>query len=291
MVTREGCWEPVCRQTEIIVRQLEGACGECQDDVGLRILKETICATYYLRDTICMSNDRDSTGFPSKQQQNIMAKTNTYQHFCPVARSLEVIGEKWSLLIVRDLLRGPRRFTDLAASLKNITPKWLTTRLRALETAGVVARQSEEGRREVWYSLTPAGEDLRHVVAALNEWGIRHELRPPQRDESVSARAMSNSAVGFLGSARIRFDAPRTWQLTFSSGEEFALVYDGLRWTSSAEIQDNPELTIETSPADWAAFLAAADGGRDAALARMTLTGEPRSVAEFMEAFHALAPV
>src|SRR5688572_20706163 len=101
-----------------------------------------------------------------------MARTKTYEHFCPVARSLEVIGEKWSLLIVRDLLRGPRRFSDLHESLGKITAKWLTLRLRELEAAGIVVRESEPGRREVWYRLTPAGEELAPVVGALNSWGV-----------------------------------------------------------------------------------------------------------------------
>ena len=220
-----------------------------------------------------------------------MAKTNTYQHFCPVARSLEVIGEKWSLLIVRDLLRGPRRFTDLAASLKSITPKWLTLRLRDLESSGLVARQSEEGRREVWYSLTPSGEDLRQVVAALNEWGIRHELRPPLPSESVSARAMVASSVGFLISTRVRFDSSRTWRLSFTTGEEWALVFDGSRWSTSNQSENSADVTVVAHPSDWAAFLAAADGGRAGALADLVLTGEPRFVAEFLESFQSLSPV
>src|SRR5262249_12974716 len=63
-----------------------------------------------------------------------------YQHFCPAARALETIGEKWSLLIVRDLLGGPRRFSDLRRSLAAITPKWLSARLRALEAEGIITR-------------------------------------------------------------------------------------------------------------------------------------------------------
>src|SRR5581483_10166021 len=103
-----------------------------------------------------------------------MAKTREYQHYCPVARSLEVIGEKWSLLIVRDLLRGPQRFTDLLRYLGGITPKWLTQRLRDLEAAGIVERDHAEGRREVWYRLTAAGEELRPVIESLAIWGIEH---------------------------------------------------------------------------------------------------------------------
>ena len=71
-----------------------------------------------------------------------------YQHFCPAARALEMIGEKWSLLIVRDLLAGPRRFSDLRRSLTAITPKWLSARLRALEGDGVVERAEDAWRSE-----------------------------------------------------------------------------------------------------------------------------------------------
>src|SRR5262249_46786897 len=66
-----------------------------------------------------------------------------YRHFCMMARALEVVGEHWSLLIVRDLLLGPQRFTDLARSLQEITPTRLTNRLRQLEAAGVVTREPQ----------------------------------------------------------------------------------------------------------------------------------------------------
>ena len=81
--------------------------------------------------------------------------TQTYGHFCPVARTLEKIGDKWSLLIIRDLLTGPQRFTDLLGYLNHITPKWLTQRLRELESSGIVERDQKSGRRQVWYKLTP----------------------------------------------------------------------------------------------------------------------------------------
>ena len=74
-----------------------------------------------------------------------------YGYFCPVAHALGVVGDKWSLLIVRDLLPKPQRFTDLLSYLSNITPKWLMLRLRELEEAGVVEREQRQDRREVWY--------------------------------------------------------------------------------------------------------------------------------------------
>src|SRR3954447_8920886 len=97
-----------------------------------------------------------------------------YPHFCMMARALEDVGERWSLLIVRDLLPGPRRFTDLTRSLGGITPTRLTNRLRSLEAAGIVVREQPSSGREVWYSLTEAGRDLEPVVEALVHWGLEH---------------------------------------------------------------------------------------------------------------------
>ena len=81
----------------------------------------------------------------------------TYDHFCLTARTLECVGDRWSLLVIRDLLTGTKRFTDLMDRLGGITPKTLSQRLRELEDAGLVAVDREPGRREVWYHLTPAG--------------------------------------------------------------------------------------------------------------------------------------
>ncbi len=222
-----------------------------------------------------------------------MAKTNTYQHFCPVARSLEVIGEKWSLLIVRDLLRGPRRFTDLANTLGTITPKWLTSRLRELEAAGIVSRESEAGRREVWYSLTPAGEDLRFVVGALNEWGIRHEIRPPAEGERLNARSMLTATAGFLNTTNVRFEGPRSWSFTFSTGEQMALAFNGRRWKLllAPETPTTVDLAIECTPRDWGEFMAAADESRSESMARLSVLGTAEAKRALVEAFSARVAV
>jgi DNA-binding HxlR family transcriptional regulator len=78
-----------------------------------------------------------------------MGPDHVYRHFCMTARALEAIGERWTLLIVRDLLVGPRRFSDLERGLSDITPTRLTDRLKLLESAGIVARDSSLGGREV----------------------------------------------------------------------------------------------------------------------------------------------
>jgi DNA-binding HxlR family transcriptional regulator len=101
-----------------------------------------------------------------------------YAQSCPVAKSLEFLGERWTLLIVRDLLGGPRRFHDLRASLKSVTPAVLSQRLKILETRGIVRRRMySDHPPRAEYALTDRGLELRAVVRALAVWGARHVHR------------------------------------------------------------------------------------------------------------------
>jgi DNA-binding HxlR family transcriptional regulator len=119
----------------------------------------------------------------------------TYDHFCLTARALECVGDRWSLLVVRDLLTGAKRFTDLMDRLGGITPKTLSRRLHDLEDAGIVAADRKPGRREVWYRLTPTGADLEPVIDALGWWGLRHAWRRPQAGEPLHAEHLLRSVV------------------------------------------------------------------------------------------------
>ena len=91
-----------------------------------------------------------------------------------MARAVEVVGERWTLLIVRDLLFGTKRFSDLERSLNDITPARLTDRLRLLESAGILTRTPSEAGREVWYGLTDAGLA---AVPWCGSWRDRHRAR------------------------------------------------------------------------------------------------------------------
>src|SRR5579859_4000911 len=125
----------------------------------------------------------------------VTRNVRTYDHFCLVARALERVGDRWSLLVIRDLLTGAKRFTDLMERLGGITPKTLSQRLRELEDEGIVAVDREPGRREVWYRLTPAGADLGPVVNALSGWGLRHAWRWPQAGEPLHAEHLLRAVV------------------------------------------------------------------------------------------------
>ena len=113
----------------------------------------------------------------------------TYDHFCLTARALERVGDRWSLLVIRDLLTGAKRFTDLMDRLGGITPKTLSQRLRELEDAGIVTADREPGRREVWYRLTPAGADLATRPGRAQPVGATACLAPAPGRRAAARRA------------------------------------------------------------------------------------------------------
>jgi len=103
-----------------------------------------------------------------------VAGKRTYGDQCGIARALDVVGERWALLVVRELLLGPKRFTDLRAGLPHVSPDVLSQRLRQLEDDGVVRRRTlpPPAASQV-YELTDRGQELEPVVLALGRWGSR----------------------------------------------------------------------------------------------------------------------
>ncbi|SMC57715.1 transcriptional regulator, HxlR family [Kibdelosporangium aridum] len=98
----------------------------------------------------------------------------TYAQYCPIVRAVELLGDRWTLLIVRDMLIGSTRFNELARGLPGISRALLAQRLRQLHKAGLVTR-TDDG-----YALTKAGTDLRPIVFSLGEWGARYAFGDPQ---------------------------------------------------------------------------------------------------------------
>src|ERR1041384_5808451 len=96
---------------------------------------------------------------------------SSYRQCCPVAKAMELLDERWTLLIVRELVAGSERFNDLRRGVPRMSPTLLSKRLGQLVRAGVIDRRDDGG--EVRYTLTPAGRELQPVVEALGVWGIR----------------------------------------------------------------------------------------------------------------------
>lgn len=96
---------------------------------------------------------------------------SAYHQFCPVAKAMELLDERWTMLVIRELLLGSRHFNDLRRGLPKMSPALLSKRLQTLTRAGVIERRDLAGRTS--YSLTESGRELANVVDALGAWGIR----------------------------------------------------------------------------------------------------------------------
>ncbi|MGD9697315.1 MAG: winged helix-turn-helix transcriptional regulator [Thermoleophilia bacterium] len=154
----------------------------------------------------------------------------TYDHFCLLARALERVGDRWTLLVVRDLLSGAKRFTDLLERLGGITPKTLTLRLRELEDAGVLIADREPGRREVWYRLTESGTELASAIDALSWWGLRHAWRPPGPGERLHVEHLLQALIRAIEhTAQDR--GPVRWHLRIERVGDYLIRSDGEHWS------------------------------------------------------------
>jgi DNA-binding HxlR family transcriptional regulator len=134
----------------------------------------------------------------------------SYDHYCAIARALDHLGERWALLIVRELSAGPRRYSDLLVDLPGISTDVLATRLRELETDGIVTRR-QGGMRT--YQLTPAGLAAAPILDALADWGAARSGGRGERDAMRAhwlgpplARRLSRLGTTASGTVEFRVD-------------------------------------------------------------------------------------
>ncbi len=107
----------------------------------------------------------------------------SYGQYCPLAKSAEILGDRWTILIVRELIMGSHRFNDIERGLPRISRSLLSQRLQALARVGLIERRTAGTPRATSYHLTPAGVDLTPLVVGLGEWGARWAFQQPEPDE------------------------------------------------------------------------------------------------------------
>jgi DNA-binding HxlR family transcriptional regulator len=174
--------------------------------------------------------------------------SRSYGQYCGLARALELVGERWALLIIRDLLVGPRRFTDLKQGLPKIPSNVLTDRLKELERDGVVRRRIlPRPASATVYELTPYGQQLEDAVMRLGLWGAQC-LGQPRADEVVTADSMTIALRSTFVPQHAR-DKRLTFELRMGPHVQLsARVDDGtLRVLEGAA--DDADLVIEAGPA------------------------------------------
>jgi DNA-binding HxlR family transcriptional regulator/putative sterol carrier protein len=174
-----------------------------------------------------------------------MSGKRTYGDMCRFAHALDIVGERWALLVVRELVLGPKRFTDLRAGLPNASPNVLSQRLRELEEAGVVQRRKlPPPAASRVYELTEWGAELGPIVTQLGHWGTRAP-NPPDGDFI----GPDSIALAF----RSHFDPVRTadvqasYELRFGESDYTLAIDRGELELRKARAED-PDLVIETDP-------------------------------------------
>ena len=177
-----------------------------------------------------------------------------YRQYCALARALDVVGDRWTLLIVRELVPGPRRFTDLIDGLPGISRKLLTERLRELEGDGIVARKElpPPAARQV-YELTDEGRDLATAMVPLLGWGARR-LGDRRSGESFRGRW---AAVGLaaLADREAAKGVSETYQYLVGGSAFHFTVDDGSIQLHDGRAED-PAVTLTTDADTWADIIA-----------------------------------
>lgn len=211
----------------------------------------------------------------------------TYGQACPIAHSLDMIGERWALLVVRELRLGPRRYADLQSALPGIGPSVLAQRLRDLEAVGVLRRQTlPPPAASKTYELTEWGAELEPVFAALRTWGMRSPVVP------LSGEISSDTV--FLGMRAFFEPQPhQPWTATYRFALEREVyrveVVDGeLGAVSRGQVPDqadvsvaSDQLTLQSVLSHQRSLASAIDDGS------LTLTGDAGALNRLIDALPA----
>ena len=172
-----------------------------------------------------------------------MPTSRTYGDACGIARALDVVGERWALLVVRELLLGPQRFTDLRRALTGASSNLLADRLRELEGRGVIRRRKlPPPAGSTVYELTEWGRELEPVVLALGMWGTRVPLPPAPTLGATSVLLYLRAAVhpdpkGHATTYRVELDG-RVWTIRTGAGQ--VLVEPGEPADPAASLRTDP---------------------------------------------------
>ena len=213
-----------------------------------------------------------------------MVARRSYGDPCGVARALDLVGERWALLVVRELLLGPKRFTDLRAGLPHLSPDVLSQRLRELEDGGVVRRAKLPPPVAARvYELTGRGQELEPVVLALGRWGSRGPV--PAGDGQLGPDSLIIALKTLFDPARAD---GQTGVIAIGLDEQrFVARYDAGGLEIVRGEADHPEAAIEADPATLAAVLW---HGRPLDEGGVTVAGDRASAERFLALFPAPPP-
>ncbi len=179
----------------------------------------------------------------------------SYDQFCPAARALDVVGERWSLLIVRDLLAGPKRFKELREGLPGIATNLLSSRLRSLERDGVLRRSElPPPAGSVVYELTERGQALQPVLRELASWGTPR-LGSPRRRDSVDLDRLMLAGFGKVKPMRPPPELRETYELRIGK-EAYAIRVENGEARVVRGASERPDLVVTLDRKTLLSFIA-----------------------------------
>jgi DNA-binding HxlR family transcriptional regulator len=222
---------------------------------------------------------------------DVRVSTRTYGQFCGLARALELVGERWAMLIVRDLVLGPKRFTDLRRGLPRIPTNILSARLKELEQTGVIRRRVlPRPAASVVYELTGYGRDLEDIVLRLGRWGARSLTEPGPEDIVTPDSIILALRATFVPEAAA--GPPVRYELRLGDVVVHAKVRDGALETGSGPLPPTEpprdgarDLVIETGPVFRALLAREITPAEAIATGQVRLTGDPALLDRFVELF------
>jgi DNA-binding HxlR family transcriptional regulator len=213
-----------------------------------------------------------------------MATTRTYGDGCAIARALDLVGERWALLVVRELVLGPKRYTDLRTGLPNASPNVLSERLRELERAGIVRRRKlppPAGSRV--YELTDWGVELEGILISLGRWAARSP-KPPRDAPVVSADSIILALRGLFDPSAAN-GLRASYELRLGE-DRFRIELADDRMEAVRGGAEQADATIDTDPGTLDAVLWK---GRSLAEAQrsgnLTIEGDKAAVERFIRLF------
>jgi DNA-binding HxlR family transcriptional regulator len=173
-----------------------------------------------------------------------------FGQYCGLARAMELVGERWAMLILRDLSVRPRRYSDLLAGLPGIPTNVLSTRLKELEQNGIVERQiAPAPQRGVVYALTPAGHSLEPAILALGRWGATQLDDDPREGEIVTAESLTMTLRAVFHHDEAA-GVTATWEIHSGEFDVYAAVTDGKLDAGVGPGPGDPDLVITFRPED-----------------------------------------
>jgi len=211
-------------------------------------------------------------------------RARSYAQVCGIAAALDIVGERWALLVARDLLLGPLRFGDLAEGLPGIGTNTLAARLRHLETVGVVQRRAVPlPERGTVYELTPYGRELEPILLALGRWGTRSMGHLPA-GAATRSRWLVTALLAFHEPSR-EVARPTTWELRLTEGT-YTVRAEGAQLAIEAGPAAAADLTVTTDDAHFQA-LVTRQLSPEAAVATgvVGLEGDPAALALLVDQF------